>query len=136
MSKILLSKGFLIWTAKLSFIFSFAWFISAATSGIAGFSSPSTTLRTIRSGPEALRQSSTVFQNSVESTMLCTSSPALVFANLFPYHASLTNKHFKASLCLCKLFKVRNEVANLVAAGLTRSAPVFSLIALRILPCL
>jgi hypothetical protein len=138
-SMIFLSKVFLLSIAKLSLIFSLACFISAETSGIAAFSSPSTTLRgclflvfrhfllafgrsknwmaskvrswkhlsmnfsasrfwgnltfgspgsyftkvtkssnkhplsTIKSGAEALRQSSMLFQNSIESTMSCIS---------------------------------------------------------------
>ena len=78
-SMILSSNLFLDGMAKLSLIFSFAWSINARASGIAGFSSPSTTLSTIRSGAEALRQSLILFQNSVERTMSCTSSPAFVF---------------------------------------------------------
>jgi hypothetical protein len=54
---------------KLSFILSFALSISVATSTMASFSSPSIALRTIRSGAEALRQSSTVLQNVEARTM-------------------------------------------------------------------
>ena len=47
------------------------------TSGIAGFSSPSTTLKAIKSGAKALRQSLTEFQNSVEDCLRA-SAPLLI----------------------------------------------------------
>jgi hypothetical protein len=63
--------------------------------------------------------------------------PTSVIANLSWLHVSLTNRPLKAFRYLCRLFKVRKQVINRVVADLTKSIPlVFSLIALKILPCL
>ncbi|KAL6568983.1 hypothetical protein OROGR_000708 [Orobanche gracilis] len=79
-------------------ILALAYSIDAQISAIAGFSSPSTILKTTNNGCDALMQSSTLFQNLVERTTSCTFPPATVLAKLELNHSSPPNNFLKASL--------------------------------------
>jgi hypothetical protein len=68
MSKTFFQKG-LFWVGEIAVSFPFAKFIKAATSSIAGLSSASTALSTIRNCAEALSQSSTEDQNTLARRM-------------------------------------------------------------------
>jgi hypothetical protein len=81
-------------------IFVFAISMVAATSGMAGFSSPSTIRNAMRSGCDARIQSWTEFQKFVERSISVTFFPASVLDSLGLVQSSLTNRHLKACLCL------------------------------------
>jgi hypothetical protein len=106
--------------SKPEVIFAFAISMAAASSGMAGFSSPSTIHNTVRSGCDARIQSWTEFQKFVERSISVT-FPASVLDSLDLVQSSLTKRHLKACLCIYMDWRVRKAVANLVTAGLTKS---------------
>jgi hypothetical protein len=96
----------------------FAWSMTTHISTIVGLSSPSTILKNIRRGREALMQSSTACQNATDKTCFSYFS-VLQFAL-----TSLTKRAFNPCLCFHTLANVRKDVANQIVACLTRSLPL------------